>query len=76
MSDFAAVVERITNRTIAKVFSPAPIVDLPQTQADGTLLCRVADFIPDTAIDIGIRCCVEWYENDEAAALWLDGAGT
>ena len=55
LMSFVSTIEKITNKTAKKSFSPMHIGDVPRTFADTSKLEAYINYKPNTPIDIGIK---------------------
>lgn len=60
---FIAVIEQALGKTAQKNFLPMQPGDVPATYADVDDLTQEVGFKPDTSIEDGIRCFVQWYRH-------------
>ena len=63
LMSFVSTIEKITNKTAKKSFSPMHIGDVPRTFADTSKLEAYINYKPNTPIDIGIKNFIEWYQK-------------
>lgn len=63
LMSFVSTIEKITNKTAKKSFSPMHIGDVPRTFADTSKLQEYINYKPNTPIDIGIKNFIEWYQK-------------
>jgi UDP-glucuronate 4-epimerase len=63
LSEFIAILERLTGREANKRYLPIQPGDVPYTCADVTDLMRDVGFAPDTPLEEGLARFVAWYRD-------------
>jgi len=60
---FIEMIESAMGKTAKKIMKPMQPGDVPITYADVSLLTQEVGYCPNTSIEEGIRCFVQWYRS-------------
>ncbi|NLC23527.1 NAD-dependent epimerase [Oxalobacter vibrioformis] len=63
LMDYIAAFEKALGKTAEKEMLPLQPGDMPDTYADVSDLKQEFDYKPDTPVNEGVRCFVEWYRQ-------------
>jgi UDP-glucuronate 4-epimerase len=63
LMDFVSALEKALGKTAEKEYLPLQAGDVPDTFADVQDLVQDTDYRPNTPVEEGVRCFVEWYRS-------------